>query len=135
MDQIDMTFGRLTSIKPESRRDSNVMFGPRTMIMMREMARLLIAVILLAGGQSSASAQSFNCRYAKKSAEVAICKYENLGRLDEEMASLYYGLSEDEQEEINPSQARWLRRRNACGFNYDCIEEAYRRRILFLSNY
>jgi len=97
--------------------------------------RLLLALILLAGGYLSASAQSFNCRYAKKSAEVAICKYEELGRLDEEMASLYYALPEYAREEIKASQARWLRRRNACGYNYDCIEEAYRQRIYFLSNY
>jgi uncharacterized protein len=99
------------------------------------MVRLLIVLTLLAGGSLAASAQSFNCNYAKKPAEVAICEYEELGNLDEEMASLYYALPEYARDDIQDSQARWLRRRDACGFNYNCIDEAYRRRILFLSNY
>jgi uncharacterized protein len=99
------------------------------------MVRLLIAMILLAAGTLSASAQSFNCRYAKKHAEVAICENEHLGQLDEEMASLYFGLPGYVREELEESQARWLRRRNACGYNFDCLERAYRRRIYALSDY
>lgn len=97
--------------------------------------RLLISLILLAAGSLTASAQSFNCHYAKKSAEVAICENEDLGQLDEEMASLYFGLPDDAREDLQESQARWLRQRNACGYNFDCIESAYRQRINFLSNY
>lgn len=97
--------------------------------------RFLIAVFVLLVGSVPASAQSFNCRYAKLPTEVAICQNHELGRLDQKMASLFYGLPRHLRVELKGSQARWLRRRNACGYNFDCIERAYRRRIRFLSEY
>src|SRR6478672_4485715 len=44
------------------------------------------AAIAICVCASDANAQSFNCRYAKLPAEVAICNYDALSRADRQMA-------------------------------------------------
>jgi len=82
-----------------------------------------------------ASAQSFDCGKARLATEIAICESARLSRLDEEMASLYFGLPHYVRQDIKRLQRRWLRRRNACGYDRRCIARAYRRRIDVLSRY
>ena len=69
------------------------------------MMRALIVLIALFVTHGSALAQSFNCQYARKPAEVAICKFDELGNLDEQMASLYYALPDYAREELEDSGA------------------------------
>ncbi len=98
--------------------------------------RVLVAAgVLLGLSVAGASAQSFDCNRARLDAEVAICDSPRLARLDEEMSSLYFGLPRYVREEIKGSQRRWLRQRNACGYDEDCIARAYLRRIDALSGY
>jgi uncharacterized protein len=98
--------------------------------------RLFIVLALsVIAGTSAASAQSFDCSKARIATEFAICDSQRLSRLDEEMASLYFGLPHYIREDIKGEQRRWLRRRNACGYDRRCIGRAYRRRIDTLSRY
>src|SRR3954471_24122804 len=69
-------------------------------------------------------AQSFNCRYAKLPAEVAICQNAELRNRDNWLATLY-----SENRGKPGSQQRWLQRRNRCGHNVDCLLSAYSVRI------
>jgi uncharacterized protein len=95
----------------------------------------ILAAIVLGLGASGATAQSFDCSKARMAAEFAICDSQRLSRLDEEMSALYFGLPYVVREEIKSSQRRWLRRRNACGYDQTCIEEYYFRRIEVLSQF
>lgn len=98
--------------------------------------RFLILFAFAVGfGVSGASAQSFDCDDARLDAEFAICDSSRLSCLDEDMSALYYDLPNAVREEIKGSQLRWLRRRNACGYDRRCIARAYRRRIDFLSQF
>jgi len=95
----------------------------------------LFFAVFLGIGMPAVSAQSFDCDKARLDTEYAICDSPRLSRLDEEMSSLYYDLPRYVRNEIKRSQLRWLRRRNACGYNRRCIARAYRRRIEFLLDY
>ncbi len=98
--------------------------------------RFVVLLALFAGlGSSVAAAQSFDCGKARLAAEFAICDSPRLGRLDEEMSALYFGLPHVVRNEIKGSQRRWLRRRNACGYDRGCIARAYRNRIYVLSQF
>jgi uncharacterized protein len=95
----------------------------------------LVFALFLGLGASGATAQSFDCEKARLAAEFAICDSQRLSRLDEEMSALYFGLPYVVRNEIKVSQRRWLRRRNACGYDTRCIEDAYLRRIEVLSQF
>lgn len=101
---------------------------------MRKILVLTIPSLLLAGSWAApAAAASFNCRYAALPAEVAICNSGQLHRLDERMASLYFGLKSDLPSdgvwELKQGQRRFISRRNACGYSKGCIANAYENRI------
>lgn len=99
--------------------------------------RFLIALFCLLSASphwaAVAEAQSFNCRYAKKPAEVAICKDRNLGRLDELMAATYFdvinNLSSRKAAIVKAEQSDFLSQRNRCGYNFECISGIYNYRI------
>jgi uncharacterized protein len=80
-----------------------------------------------------ASAASFNCAFAGLPAEVAICNDPTLGSLDEEMARQYFTLirraAPDVAAAIRGEQRDWLARRNACGYDGQCIMGSYRARL------
>ncbi|RIA56378.1 lysozyme inhibitor LprI family protein [Dichotomicrobium thermohalophilum] len=98
--------------------------------------RFAVAFAVFLGlGASQAAAQSFDCSKARLAAELAVCDSPRLSRLDEEMSALYFGLPYVVRDEIKGAQRRWLRRRNACGYDERCIEEAYLRRIEVLSQF
>ncbi len=96
---------------------------------------VLMAAAILAVSMGGVSAQSFDCAKARLDTEVAVCDSARLSRLDEEMASLYYGLPHYVRKDIGREQRRLLRRRNACGYDVRCIARAYRQRIGALSAY
>ena len=96
---------------------------------------VLVFALLLGVGASGAAAQSFDCAKARLATELAICDSARLSRLDQEMASLYFALPYVVRGEIKGSQRRWLRRRNACGYDRRRIARSYRRRIEILSQF
>jgi uncharacterized protein len=54
--------------------------------MPKQIAFLCVVMFVLS---TSAFAQSFNCRYAKKADEILICQDPQLSQLDERLASIY----------------------------------------------
>jgi uncharacterized protein len=81
-----------------------------------------VAALALSVTAAPTRAQSFNCRYAKLPAEVAICQSPELRALDREMAADYFSLDVKRPE----NQSRWLRRRNACGYDEACLLATYK---------
>ena len=93
----------------------------------------LVAALITACGVRQLKAQSFNCRYARHPVERAICQDPMLGRLDEELASLYrrllLRLPKEQGKQLYKEEDGFLLFRNHCGAQRACIEETYRRRI------
>ena len=75
---------------------------------------------------------SFNCNYAKTPDEVAICQTPELSRLDREMAQLYSEAMNfyrgAEGVPIRRDQTTCLNQHRRCGYDVNCIKEAYDRR-------
>ena len=100
------------------------------------MARRLLglAVLLLV---HPAHAQSFNCRAARTSDEIAVCRDARLGRLDERLASRFHGLrrglSGRDKADLDRDELAWLHARRLCRGDRACIADAYRIRISELS--
>ena len=81
----------------------------------------------------SAKAQSFDCRYARYADEKMICREPVLGRLDEELASIYrrvlLNLARSERDGLDKNEDAFVRTRHRCGSHRTCIEESYRKRM------
>ncbi len=94
-------------------------------------AGLLMAVSLAFA--NGAEAASFNCRYAKAPAEVAICQSSYLENMDEQISRIYFGLRDDvsprEFASVKRAQSRFILRRNACGYNDSCLLRSQSERI------
>ena len=90
----------------------------------------LIATLAL---KSSASAASFNCRYAKSPVEVAICQTPVLESYDEQVSRIFFGLQDDvsarEFRSVKAAQSRFIARRNRCGYNESCLARVHEDRI------
>jgi uncharacterized protein len=93
-------------------------------------ALLLLATLVLS---TSASAASFNCRYAKSPTEVAICQFPLLELYDEQVSRIYFGLQDDvsprEFRSVKAAQSRFIARRNKCGYNTVCISREHEARL------
>jgi len=93
----------------------------------------LVALLTTGRGVGQLQAQSVNCRYARHSDERAICHDPVLGRLDEELASMYrrpvLRLPKEEGEQLYKEEDAFVMLRSRCGAQRACIEESYRRRI------
>ena len=98
---------------------------------------------------------SFDCRYAKAPDEVLICESPELAELDRTMAAAYsaqYNITKADirrmeieggyrrgdinvasRRQMRAIQAAWLKRRHACGYDFDCIKAAYDQRIAELN--
>lgn len=63
--------------------------------------------------------------------EQTICSDGRLGSLDDQLGRSYRSLGGSEQ--LTADQRDWLRRRNRCGRQHDCIEAAYRERLSYLA--
>jgi len=86
---------------------------------------LLGLITLLAGGVTAAS---FDCAKASTQTERAICQNPSVSKLDEELAVAYKNAGP----EYRDSQRAWLRKRNQCGANANCLFIEYQSRIKFL---
>jgi uncharacterized protein len=66
----------------------------------------------------SAHAQSFNCRFARTSDEIAICNDARLSRLDERLSSRFYSLRDSlsgpDRVRLDQRQSAWLDSRHRC---------------------
>lgn len=91
----------------------------------------------LLGTGGPAAAQSFDCTRATHQAEVAVCEHATLGDLDEEASRLYYSYPKRVRTgpDMSAEQRRFVRERNACGYQTGCIEAAYYRFIDYLRNH
>jgi uncharacterized protein YecT (DUF1311 family) len=80
-----------------------------------------------------AMAQSFNCRYAHYADEAAICQDQALGRLDNQLTSVYNDayrrLPPQEQRRLDQNEDAWVLQRRQCGADPNCIAQAYHRRM------
>lgn len=99
--------------------------------------RVLIAAMFLAVTAVSAQAEaSFNCARAGTAVEKTICADENdeLASRDSILAELYASLKEEGgSEEILKGQKSWLRERDACGRDVECLNASYDERIAVLA--
>jgi uncharacterized protein len=99
---------------------------------MKRIALALIAALVAV----PASAQSFNCLYAKQPAEIAVCESRRLRALDHQMSKKYWAWQGQFAANRTPDlyQKDWLQRRNNCGANTACLTDAYRTRLYELEN-
>src|SRR5215210_2296951 len=85
----------------------------------------------------SAHAQSFSCRYARASDEVAICEDAWLSRLDERLSSRFFRLRDSlsglDRARLDRGQSAWLDARHQCKSDPACIGAAYLGRLSELS--
>ena len=90
---------------------------------------VLFAVPLWAFTAPSAYAASFNCAFAKTPPEVAICNDEELGSLDIQMARLYFTLKnrlpDSQSQQLKLEQRQFIKARNKCGFDEECMTNLY----------
>jgi uncharacterized protein len=104
------------------------------------LAPIALAIGLVLGGASAvllapaqASAASFDCRRAGTPTERTICANLGLNDRDVRMAQLYDIVRRlvpmGTRGAIMDRQAVWIRERNRCGGNVNCIGQAYDRRI------
>jgi uncharacterized protein len=105
---------------------------------MKHLALIALAALLFIPA-GTASAQSFNCRYAQLPAEVAICNSDRLQSLDQQMASLYFSVTNNAPgyivRQVRAQQRSWLNVRNSCGYDQGCLRRAYNKRINQLDNW
>lgn len=98
---------------------------------MKKTVLLGAAVLFLVAGKANAA--SFNCSYARLPVEVAICQSNTLHILDERMSSKYYRLKNRlpgyQWRQVRRQQKSWLRDRNRCGYDTQCLIGSYNWRI------
>lgn len=107
------------------------------------MLRSALAVVAVVASATVAMtnethAQSFNCKTAKTSTEVAICQTQSLAWLDDAVAVAYRdGLRQPSayyRKRLQQTQVEWLRVRNACGNGVECIKAAYHARLAWIKD-
>jgi uncharacterized protein len=80
-------------------------------------------------GSAPASAQSFNCNYARTADEILICQSPELARMDTTLSDAYFDLrnflNRREAASLQNDQRDWLRARMSCGRNYQCVYQTY----------
>ena len=110
---------------------------PRSVINVSAAAAPLAFSLLLAL-PGPAAAQGFNCRYVHYTDEAAICQDPALGRLDDQLTSVYNGvyqrLPPEAQHRLDRDEDAWVIERRRCGADPGCITEAYRRRMATLQD-
>ncbi len=85
------------------------------------------------------SSPSFDCRTANKLAEKAICDDVMLtiqdNRMALELGRLRHALPRNLQNRLLQEQRAWLRKRDACSNDVDCLDSVYRQRLSELENW
>lgn len=85
-----------------------------------------------------ANAQSFSCSNAQLPSEMAICNNENLLLKDEQVASLLASrlvtaTASGKMQDVSNEHGSWLKTRNSCSNDMECLEKEYDARILSLT--
>ncbi len=100
------------------------------------MKRVAFAVLALAVCAARAGAQepqpSFDCEKASNAAEREICRFEPLMMMDRALARIYPAARKSGGKAVSAAQRKWLKKRNACGGNRDCLMQAHVRRLVAL---
>jgi uncharacterized protein len=94
---------------------------------------MLSACALLVTQQALAT--GMDCTKAASAVEKTICADTSLYELDVQMGSAYRGLidaSPQSKSELKTAQRAWLKTRNQCTENIDCLDQRYRERLLSL---
>ena len=93
----------------------------------------LLGQLFVASPSDAQNRPSFDCRRAATTTEYLICDERQLSRLDREMADAYQTLRASvrgrEKRRVRQDQTNWRRARDACGGQYNCVENAYIQRI------
>lgn len=79
---------------------------------------------------SSANAASFDCQKASTLVEKTICNSADLSQLDTQLAESYRIVAADQK----TRQREWLRERNQCGADSNCLKAKYKERIVELKD-
>lgn len=100
---------------------------------------ILSAAIGIMTISAPANAQSFSCAQAQIPSEHAVCNNESLIIKDERLASLFAdalvaAARSDKLQFISAEHSLWLRERNECRNDFDCLEKRYDERILKLGD-
>lgn len=78
------------------------------------------------------------CPQAGTPTERAICANDDLSALDLELEAIYKArrqrLNDNAREALLSEQRSWLRKRNACGAQNDCLVQSYAARLQVLRN-
>jgi uncharacterized protein len=97
------------------------------------MLRAILILLAAAVATSPAAAASFNCKKAKLPAEIAVCADPSLSTADEELARQFGPLIEiggpDDVKAIKKEEDAWLKSRNACASDKQCIARRYQERL------
>ncbi len=87
--------------------------------------------------QNAAPSPSFDCKRAKSPSENSICESYNLAGRDLNVAETYRELlriQPDDVEAIRAGQRAWLKERDACGTDVQCLDDSLRERVSDLVN-
>jgi uncharacterized protein len=106
---------------------------------LRHAAAILAGGLMLGGGTRPGHTASFNCAHAALPAEVTICGDQQLNRLDEQTAGMYYlivasGAPAGTIRDVKSQQGKFLAERNGWGTTYNCLIDAYTSQIMYLKN-
>jgi len=94
---------------------------------------MLSAFALLVTQQALAA--GMDCTKAASAVEKTICTNTGLYELDAQMGSAYRGLIDaapQAKSELKTAQRAWLKTRDQCAENVDCLDRSYRERLLSL---
>ena len=86
-----------------------------------------------------AQAQSFSCAEASRPAEFAICNSENLLIMDEQVGRTFTeaylnASSAPQRQSVARQHSDWVKRRNACGNDFTCLNLRYEERLTTLKS-
>lgn len=105
--------------------------------MLKPIALSIVAIALLPS--QSAQAASFDCSRARTPTEIAICANPEVSSLDEDLAGLYRSLLNQlpahQADQVRQEQRSWIKARNSCGADIDCLRARYEERSARLGQY
>ncbi len=95
---------------------------------------LIAANVFLPVTVKNANAQSFSCANAQIPSEMAVCNNELLLIKDEKLAELLAdaiirATGSDRVQKISAKHGSWLKQRNLCRLDFECLETRYDERI------
>ena len=81
-------------------------------------------------------AASYDCAEATTAAEITVCEYGDLNRLDEELSDSYRSLigrvNSRQAAQLRRDQRSWLKARNSCRRDVRCLRARYQERLAHL---